>query len=282
MKVHHDPAPLSGITLFKKECMKRALYRSAAALFAAASLAFGAGGCELSTEPVSKAPATGPSVTDPSGTDPSPTEPSPTEPSPSLAAPGGLEVSPGDSRLTLTWDRVSGATAYEVWQSASDHSASAVKSGDDVSGTSAVITGLTNGATYYLWVKAKNEAATGGFSPRAWGIPYAPSNITVDAPITIEYGTADITVMQNGAPYMEERIVLSKTAQGGAPQTVALEIDAAFENILWYVDETPSGASPRLTLDAADFPVKDYSITVTGWRNNRYLSSKPILFSVND
>ena len=40
---------------------------------------------------------------------------------------------------------------------------SAEKQGDDVSGLSAVIGGLTNGYTYYVWVKAKNSVGTNGF-----------------------------------------------------------------------------------------------------------------------
>jgi hypothetical protein len=146
-----------------------------------------------------------------------------------------------------------------------------------------VVPELSNGTACYLWVKAKNEAETSAFSARASGTPFAPSEISIEAPITIEYGTADIKVMQNGAPYTQDLIVLSKTGAGGVPQALTLEIDEAFTGVVWYVGETPyDTAGSSLTLNAAGFLVKDYSITVTAWRNGRYLASKPILFRVND
>jgi uncharacterized repeat protein (TIGR02543 family) len=88
-----------------------------------------------------------------------------------VTAPDVPTVTAGNSRLTVSWAAVSGAAAYEVWRGTSNSSASSTKYGEDVSGLSVTITGLTNGTTYYIWIKAKNGVNTSGFSPVASGIP---------------------------------------------------------------------------------------------------------------
>lgn len=85
-------------------------------------------------------------------------------------------VTAGTNQLTVTWTVVSGATAYEVWYGILSNNASANKFGSDVTTTSCTITGLTNGTTYYVWLKAKNNGGTTGFSSLASGTvtPGAP------------------------------------------------------------------------------------------------------------
>jgi len=74
--------------------------------------------------------------------------------------------------LTLQWTAVENATAYEIWMSTESNSATAKKYGADVSGPlTATISGLINRTTYYIWLKAKNDMGTSGFSPVASGRP---------------------------------------------------------------------------------------------------------------
>jgi hypothetical protein len=80
-------------------------------------------------------------------------------------------VSIGNEQITVTWTAVQGATAYEIWLGTENNSATAVKRGEDVSGTSVTLTNLANGITYYVWIKAKNSIGTSGFSPSASGKP---------------------------------------------------------------------------------------------------------------
>jgi hypothetical protein len=82
----------------------------------------------------------------------------------------------GTNQLSVTWAAVAGTTAYEVWYGTSGNSASANKFGSDVTATSCIITGLTDGTTYYVWLKAKNSGGTTDFSSLASGTltPGAP------------------------------------------------------------------------------------------------------------
>jgi hypothetical protein len=73
---------------------------------------------------------------------------------------------------------VSGAASYEVYYHTSDAATDAVKLDGDVTGTTATITGLTNGTTYYVWVKAKNSAGISEYSAVRTGVPYDPAPLT--------------------------------------------------------------------------------------------------------
>jgi len=107
-----------------------------------------------------------------------------------VAAPS---VSIGDGQITVTWSAVEGTTAYEVWIGTANNSASATKNGTDISASlSKTIDSLTNGTTYYIWIKAKNNIGTSGFSPVASGKPIA--NAT--AP-TLSAGNGQLSVTWN-------------------------------------------------------------------------------------
>jgi fibronectin type 3 domain-containing protein len=65
--------------------------------------------------------------------------------------------------IRLTWKAGAGASAYELWRSATNDSATATKIAD-VTGNTYVDTAVVEGATYYYWVKAVNLLGTSGFS----------------------------------------------------------------------------------------------------------------------
>ena len=77
----------------------------------------------------------------------------------------------GNGQLTINWQAVADADVYEIWAGTTNNAQTATKQGGDVSGLSAVITGLNNGTNYYVWVKAKNTIGVSGFSPSATGKP---------------------------------------------------------------------------------------------------------------
>jgi hypothetical protein len=100
------------------------------------------------------------------------TTPEPSSPA-APSAPGlAPDITVGDTTLTVSWSPVTGATAYEVYYSDADDSSTAILF-TSTSSTSCIITGLTNGTPYYVWVKAKNEAGASGFSPAGSAAPSA-------------------------------------------------------------------------------------------------------------
>jgi fibronectin type 3 domain-containing protein len=102
-------------------------------------------------------------------------------PMPPPFAPAQPTVTIGNSQLMVSWNTVSWADAYEVYYSTSTSNGAPGISSENVviDGVSAVISGLINGTTYYVWVKAKNAVGTSGFSPSASGTPLAVPNPTV-------------------------------------------------------------------------------------------------------
>jgi len=84
--------------------------------------------------------------------------------------PGAPTVASGNAQLNVSWSEVTEATAYEIYSSEIDNSATATLFGS-TSDTSCIINGLSNGTVYYVWVKAENSAGTSGFSPVGSGTP---------------------------------------------------------------------------------------------------------------
>ncbi|GHV74836.1 hypothetical protein AGMMS49940_21380 [Spirochaetia bacterium] len=103
----------------------------------------------------------------------------------------------GNAQIAVSWAAVEGATAYEVWAGTSNNSAAATKCGGDITaGLSTTINSLTNGTTYYVWVKAKNSVGTSGFSPIASGTPSASAAVPAAPPAapTIVAGLSQLSV----------------------------------------------------------------------------------------
>jgi formylglycine-generating enzyme required for sulfatase activity len=100
---------------------------------------------------------------------------------PASGTPGLQSIRPsvirGDGRLSLSWETVSGASAYEVWYSEGAESAAKQQWNGNISGTAALITDLTNGASYYVWVKAKDGSGEiSGFGDAVEGRPESVKN----------------------------------------------------------------------------------------------------------
>jgi hypothetical protein len=110
-------------------------------------------------------------------------------------APGTLAVTAGDAQLTISWAAVADATSYEVYYGTGTDFASAARfDGDaDKADTEAVITGLANGTSYYVWVKARNTSGLSGFSPVGNGIPNPPAPAVPETP-AVTVGDTWLTV----------------------------------------------------------------------------------------
>ena len=87
----------------------------------------------------------------------------------------------GSESLTINWVEVEGALSYELWAGLTDDPAAADKYDVDGSKTSFNLTGLDNGVTYFIWIKAKNDMGESDLSTVASGTPMAAP----DAPLLI-------------------------------------------------------------------------------------------------
>ncbi len=91
-------------------------------------------------------------------------------PWPSVEAPGTpkhLMALPGDMQLTVTWANAPGATSHEIRYGTNMYSGTWMRASSPH-----VITGLTNGRTYYIQVRGKNSVGTGAVATTT-GVPAA-------------------------------------------------------------------------------------------------------------
>jgi subtilase family serine protease len=88
--------------------------------------------------------------------------------------PAGFAASAGNGSVSLTWSASTGATGYNVYEgtTSSGEGTQPVQSG--VSGTSATVSGLTNGKKYYFTVAAVDAGGVSSYSAEASATPAAP------------------------------------------------------------------------------------------------------------
>ena len=92
------------------------------------------------------------------------------EPGSVPGAPSNISVTAADQSLRLSWGKTKDASYYQVFYRAPGQGVF-TQYGGNLSGTSAFITGLTNGVTYQVAVKAGNSRGTGPYSATASGTP---------------------------------------------------------------------------------------------------------------
>ena len=125
--------------------------------------------------------------------------------------PQNVKVTPGDAQATVTWDKVDGATNYIVYTYTA---AEGYKNRGTTTGTSKVVTGLTNGTRYAFLVKAYVNGAYSTFTTAdfVYATPVAsnkPTNVKVTA------GDSQATVTWNKVNGATNYIVYTYTAAEG-------------------------------------------------------------------
>ena len=91
------------------------------------------------------------------------------------STPTELSAVAGKARVTLYWAPSAGSTSYNVYMGTSAGAESATPVLTSVSRTSAVVTGLTNGTTYYFKVAGVNGVGTSTKSSEVSATPTAPA-----------------------------------------------------------------------------------------------------------
>lgn len=115
------------------------------------------------------------------------------EPGKIPGAPSNIRVTPSDQSLRLSWGSTKDAAYYQVFYREAGESAFQ-QFGGNLSGTSAAITGLTNGTTYQVAVKAGNGKGVGPYSATAAG---TPRRETLELPPLPEEDRIDNSMVQS-------------------------------------------------------------------------------------
>ena len=156
-----------------------------------------------------------------------------------ITPPENLTIRAGNEQLTINWNSIPNASEYEVFYNTNN-----IQPENPVvitTNTTAVIKGLVNYATYYIWVRAKNIAGVSLSSlitGSPVGPPAMPSGLTYSRSFT---GAFTITVqcspVLNATKYRWELSTRNNTVFSEKTTTVSsANFDYANDRISYNVD----------------------------------------------
>jgi hypothetical protein len=119
--------------------------------------------------------------------------------------PKELTISPGDGKLSVSWEPLVGVPQYKVWYGAADNFDAATVLEEPVPTAAALvsaeITGLTNGTLYHIWVKSSNSVGESVAPVTATGTPQPKPPIDRSNPdFLLGYATAEYPWAQDVPP----------------------------------------------------------------------------------
>jgi hypothetical protein len=108
------------------------------------------------------------------------------------AAPTGLMVAPLDGQVGVIWNSAETATAYDVSYNTTGVTPdpSDPPNVADITGLTATLTGLSNGTTYHVFVRAKNVVGNGDYS--------AGKSVTPTAPVAAYWTGVNLNLVSAG------------------------------------------------------------------------------------
>jgi fibronectin type III domain protein len=145
--------------------------------------------------------------------------PTPVPPS----APTNLTATPGNAQVSLSWTAPTGATSYNV-QRSSNNGGPYIAIATEVTATTYVDTGVTNGTTYYYIVQAVNSVGTSLSSSQASATPQAPP-ATPNSLVALP-GNALVSLSWSASSGATTYIVLRSTTSGGPYTAIATSVPA--------------------------------------------------------
>src|SRR5262249_50683057 len=102
-------------------------------------------------------------------------------PPPPPPVPTGLNATPGDKQIVLTWSASAGATSYNVYRGTAANGEATTPIMTSITTATFTNTGLTNGTTYFFKVAAVNANGTSDKSNEASAMPTAPGLLLTQA-----------------------------------------------------------------------------------------------------
>ncbi|MCX8173099.1 MAG: right-handed parallel beta-helix repeat-containing protein [Thermoplasmata archaeon] len=176
------------------------------------------------------------------------------------SAPTNLAATPGDQKVTLTWqppanDGGSPVTDYKVyWGTISGSYTNSQNTGNQLTFT---VTGLTNGQTYYFAVSAINAVGEGAKSPEVSATPTGGQQQLYNLTVTISLSKTQITAGNSTTV-----TVLVKNASSGGAVTNAL-VSLSADGVPGTF-EHPSGYTGSNGEFITNFTAGDVSENTTG------------------
>lgn len=160
----------------------------------------------------------------------------------SLSAPENISIARGTEALTISWDSVEDALSYDVYVDTDSSPAGVTAAG--VTGTSTLISGLSNGTDYYVRLKAKGIDGDSGFSDTKAVTTLSLTMINVPAgTFALDLGsnvfqlsgkTIDVTITR---PYLLGETQVTRELWAAVMKTTAPGTDQAnypITNVSWY------------------------------------------------
>lgn len=154
-------------------------------------------------------------------------------------APVAPTFEPGNNQLRVSWPVASRATSYTVAYNTVDSLEGATLV-TGITGTTTTITGLENGTSYHVFIKAINNGGESAYGPSAVGIPELPATAPETPTDLVVYGDSQRALVTWAATDGAESYSLAVNTQNETTTaTVTDGITDTYKRLTGLVNNTP-------------------------------------------